>query len=106
MKEYLLNVLNEYLLLFPDEQVRQKKLSEFLLDHVEEEFTDWNNFDGHIVASGFVYSIKDKKFLVLYHKDLKKVNINKAKNSLQDPNWHISWLVSIIKGHILETVGG
>ncbi|MBR4351091.1 MAG: NUDIX domain-containing protein [Bacilli bacterium] len=71
MKEYLLNVLNEYLLLFPDEQVRQKKLNEFLLGHTEEEFTDWNNFDGHIVASGFVYSIKDKKFLVLYHKDLK-----------------------------------
>ena len=32
---------------------------------------DWNNFDGHITAGGFVYAKKEKKFLVMYHKDLK-----------------------------------
>ena len=65
------NIIEKYLLLFPDEKERQNKLIEFLSRYTEEESTDWNNFDGHIVASGLVYSIKDKKFLVLYHKDLK-----------------------------------
>ena len=71
MKESMLGILNEYLLLFPDENERQKQLVNFLSSHTEEQFTDWDNFDGHIVASGFVYSIEDEKFLVLYHKDLK-----------------------------------
>ena len=71
MKESLLNIINEYLQLFPDENERQKHLINFISNHSEEQFTDWNNFDGHIVASGFIYSIEDKKFLVLYHKDLK-----------------------------------
>ena len=29
------------------------------------------DFKGHIVAGGFVYAKKERKFLVLYHKDLK-----------------------------------
>ena len=71
MKADFLNILNEYLLLFPDEQERLRQLIEFLSNHTIKELTDWNNFDGHIVASGFVYSIEDEKFLVLYHNDLK-----------------------------------
>ena len=71
MKTSLLNILNEYLLLFPDEKQRQQQLIEFLSNHTTKDFTDWNNFDGHIVASGFVYSLEDEKFLVLYHNDLK-----------------------------------
>ncbi len=71
MKEDLLSILNEYLLLFPNEQERLRQLIEFLSNHTAKELTDWNNFDGHIVASGFVYSLEDEKFLVLYHKDLK-----------------------------------
>ena len=71
MKTSLLNILNEYLLLFPDEKQRQQQLIEFLSNHTTKDFTDWNNFDGHIVASGFVYSPEDEKFLVLYHNDLK-----------------------------------
>lgn len=71
MKESLLKIINEYLSLFPDENERQKHLINFISNHSEEQFTDWNNFDGHIVASGFIYSTEDKKFLVLYHKDLK-----------------------------------
>ena len=35
------------------------------------EITDWNNFDGHVVASGFIYAKEENKFLVLYHNDLK-----------------------------------
>ena len=64
-------ILKEYLLVFPDEHERQQKLIEFLSNYKDNDATDWNNFDGHIVASGFVYSIKENKFLVLYHKDLK-----------------------------------
>ena len=71
MKDNIPNILEEYLLLFPEEKKRQEKLVNFLKDHTEKEFTDWNNFDGHIVASGFVYSKKDDKFLVLYHRDFK-----------------------------------
>ncbi len=71
MKESLLKIIDEYLQMFPGEKGRQKQLKDFLSSHEEEQFIDWNNFDGHIVASGFVYSIKEKKFLVLYHKDLK-----------------------------------
>ena len=71
MKTSLLSIINEYLLLFPDEKQRQQRLIEFLSNHTTKDFTDWNNFDGHIVASGFVYSLEDEKFLVLYHNDLK-----------------------------------
>ena len=67
MKTSLLNILNEYLLLFPDEKQRQQQLIEFLSNHTTKDFTDWNNFDGHIVKylpndfhkirHGFVISI-------------------------------------------------
>lgn len=63
------NILSEYLKIFPTEKNRQSKLLEFLNLHDQEEIIDWNNFDGHIVASGFIYSKKEKKFLVLCHKD-------------------------------------
>ena len=69
--EELLNILNEYLVLFPEEQARQNRLIDYLKSHTKSEAIDWNNFDGHIVAGGFIYSKEDNKFLVLYHKDLK-----------------------------------
>ena len=71
MKEALLNTIDEYLQMFSEEKEKIKPLIDFLSSHNEEQFTDQNNFDGHIVASSFVYSIKEKKFLVIYHKDLK-----------------------------------
>ena len=71
MRNLLLNILNEYLEIFPEEQARQIKLINYLKSHKDTEITDWNNFDGHIVSGGFIYSKKDNKFLVLYHKDLK-----------------------------------
>ena len=64
MKNILLNVLNEYLLLFPDEKERQLVLNEFLMKYQYLELTDWNNFHGHIVASGFIYSKENSKFLI------------------------------------------
>ena len=70
MKELLLNILNVYLKIFPKEIERQQELIEFLNNHKEEQITDWNNFDGHVVAGGFVYAKDEQKFLVLHHKDL------------------------------------
>lgn len=71
MREILLSVLNDYLLLFPHEQERQFILYNYLKTHTDLEITDWNNFDGHVVASGFIYAKEENKFLVLYYNDLK-----------------------------------
>ena len=71
MKNILLNILNKYLEIFPEEKDRQTALLNYLNSHEDNEITDWNNFDGHVVAGGFIYSKEDNKFLVLYHKDLK-----------------------------------
>lgn len=70
MKKDLLNVITEYLKIFPEEKQRQEKLVEFLNKHEDKEIMDWNNFNGHLVAGGFVYSKKENKFLVLWHRDL------------------------------------
>jgi len=69
MKKILSDILKQYLLLFPEEEKEQKQFNEFLNNC--NDVTDWNNFKGHVVASGFIYSKKDNKFLVLYHNDLK-----------------------------------
>lgn len=71
MRDNLINILNSYLDIFPDEQKRQVKLIEYLNSHTDYELTDWNNFEGHIVAGGFIYAEQEKKFLVMWHKDLK-----------------------------------
>lgn len=71
MKNELLNLLNNYLQIFPEEKERQLKLLEFLNKTEDREIIGWNNFEGHIVAGGFIYAKKQNKFLVLYHKELK-----------------------------------
>lgn len=70
MKEKILELLKLYLELFPEEQERQQVLLKYLEKATDEETTDWNNFNGHLVAGGFVYNKSNKKFLVLYHKEL------------------------------------
>lgn len=71
MKKELLSIVNKYLEVFSDEQGRQARLISYLSSHNDGEITDWNNFDGHVTAGGFIYSKVQNKFLVLYHKDLK-----------------------------------
>ena len=71
MKEIIIDILNKYLNLFPEEKERQSKLEKFLNEFNNEQIIDWNNFKGHIVASGLVYSKLEKKFLLLYHNDMK-----------------------------------
>lgn len=70
MKNIVLSIMRKYLEIFPEEEKRQENFIKYLKTHKTEEVVDWNNFEGHIVTGGFIYSIKDKKFLVLYHKDL------------------------------------
>lgn len=65
----LIELINEYLKIFPEECNRQRKVIQYLNENSN--IIDWNNFKGHIVAGGFIYAKKEMKFLVLYHKDLK-----------------------------------
>lgn len=71
MRDLLLKLMSEYLVLFPNEQQRQEKFIEYLKNHDDNQITDWNNFDGHVVAGGFIYAKEEQKFLVIYHNDLK-----------------------------------
>lgn len=70
MKNTILNILSNYLELFPEEKTRQSMLKRYIEVHNDIEIIDWNNFNGHIVTGGFIYASKENKFLVLHHKDL------------------------------------
>lgn len=70
MKEIIISIVNDYLNFYPEEKERLKLLINFLNTYDDNKIIDWNNFDGHIVSGGFIYAKKEKKFLVLYHKDL------------------------------------
>lgn len=89
MKKETISIVENYLQIFKEEQKIQQELLKFLKETEEEKITDWNNFDGHIVASAFIYAKKEKKFLVLYHKDLKMYlypggHIDKEDKSILD----------------------
>lgn len=71
MRNNLLKILDDYLLLFPEEKERQSRLLVYLEKSNDKDIINWNNFNEHIVAGGFIYAKKEQKFLVLYHKDLK-----------------------------------
>lgn len=70
MKNTINDILEKYLTMYPDEKQRQQTLLTYLKNNDNEDIIDWNNFNGHIVASGFVYAKRQNKFLMLYHKDL------------------------------------
>ena len=70
MKNTVLNILSNYLELFPKEQKRQLIFKNYVETHNDIEIIDWNNFNGHIVTGGFIYAKEENKFLVLHHKDL------------------------------------
>lgn len=71
MKKEVINLLKKYLKEFPNELDRLQTFIDYLKRNNNEQVCDWNNFDGHIVASGFIYAIEEQKFLVMFHKDLK-----------------------------------
>lgn len=87
-------------MLFPNEEEKQKQLKCFLLSHSSEEIIDWNNFDGHVVASGFVYSKENNKFLVLYHKDMKRYVYPGGHVDIKDTN-----VLEAAKREVFEETG-
>ena len=69
MKDLFLELINKYLYIFPEEKEKYKEFTEYLNNN--NDITDWNNFNGHVVVGGFIYAKQEKKFLVIYHNDLK-----------------------------------
>lgn len=100
MKNLLLNILHDYLLIFPEEQERQALVLDYLQKYNDEEIIDWNNFDGHIVVGGFIYAKKQHKFLVLYHSDLKMFLYSGGHIDKDDIN-----LLYAVRREILEETG-
>ena len=70
MKKKLEKILEEYLKVFPEEKERQNEYKKYLKSAKGDEVADWNNFNGHTVATGFIYNKNTKKFLVVHHRDL------------------------------------
>ncbi len=70
-KEIVENIILDYLKIFPLERNRVKLLKQYLKTTPEHSLCDWNNIEGHLTAGAFIYSKNTKKFLVLWHKDLK-----------------------------------
>lgn len=68
MKSIVENIINKYKILFPNDDI--SVFNDFVNNSSDTEIYDWNNFNGHIVASAFVYARVENKFLVLYHRDL------------------------------------
>ncbi len=71
MRNKILEIVSKYLDIYPLEVRRVDRLVKYLDVCTDEALCDWNNFDGHLVAGGFIYSKKENKFLVMYHNDLK-----------------------------------
>lgn len=82
----LLEIVNKYLKIFPEEKERQTQLIDAIKSNRYEDLADWNNFNGHLVATGIIYAMEDKKFVVLYHKDLKRYLCPGGHVDLTDTN--------------------
>ena len=54
MKEEYLKTIKEYLSYYKEEKTRQEEVEKFIRNTEESQIIDWNNFDGHIVASAFI----------------------------------------------------
>lgn len=68
----LLEIVNKYLEIFPAEKERLIQLINIIKSNKYEDLADWNNFNGHLVATGIIYAVEEEKFVALYHKDLKR----------------------------------
>lgn len=66
----ILDIIEKYIENYPEEESNLDLLIQFLSKNSYDAAVDWNNFEGHIVAGGFIYSKNDKKFLMVYHRDL------------------------------------
>lgn len=68
MKHIINKIIKKYLEVFPEEKERQSKLIKYLEKNDDSQIVDYNNFEGHITASGFIYSLEEKKLLMIFHK--------------------------------------
>ena len=100
MKNEVINIINKYLIIYPSEKNKLNELINYVNNHSYSEMIDWNNFNGHIVASGFVYAKEDKKFLVLYHKDMKLYTYPGGHIDANDDS-----IVSAAKREVVEETG-
>ncbi len=71
MKDKIIDIAKSYLLKYPNEQIKIDKLIKYVNSSTDKEIVDWNNLNGHLTTGAFLYAINEKKFLTLYHKDLK-----------------------------------
>lgn len=70
MKKLIVDTLDKYLTIYKEDD-KLSILKKFLNECDDEGVTDWNNFDGHVVASAFVMSRKEKLFALVYHNEFK-----------------------------------
>ncbi len=85
MTNDLEQILKKYLEYYNNEREGLKQLEDFIQNN--EDIYNGKNTIGHITASGFVYSLNDKKILLLGHKKLNKLlqpggHIEKEDDSL------------------------
>ena len=52
----LLKIVNRYLEIFPEEKDRLEQVIEIIKNNRYEDLADWNNFNGHLVATGIIYA--------------------------------------------------
>ena len=63
------DTLKKYFNIFPNEKEKLKQFSSFLENNKSNLFNR-KNFEGHITASGYIFSLGDRKILLLEHKQL------------------------------------
>ena len=100
MKDIVLSILQKYLEIYPEEEQRQTKLMEYLKKYNDTEIVDYNNFEGHITASGFIYSLEEKKFLMIFHRKAQCYLNPGGHSDLEDENPFIT-----AKREIMEETG-
>ena len=100
MKNNINKIVQEYLNIYPEERDNLSKLLELLINNKGDNLFNSKNFEGHITASGFIYSLKDNKLLFLEHK---------ALNKYLQPGGHIesvdNEILDTAKREILEETG-
>jgi 8-oxo-dGTP pyrophosphatase MutT (NUDIX family) len=71
-KQEILQLIQQYLLQFPDEKAATSSLIQFINDHEREALIDRKNFTGHITTSAFIIDENTSALLLLKHKSLNR----------------------------------
>ena len=100
MKTNIKKIVDKYLDYYPEEDLSKLQL---LLEHNkdnESNLFNRKNFEGHITARGFIYSLNDYKLLLLEHK---------ALNKFLQPGGHVenvdNEIIDSARREILEETG-